>query len=428
MRAKIVAILMVEVIFVLPSMSRGATVNLPRTGQTTCYDTYDGNMHLGAPMPCNGTGQDGEIQEGVGWPTPRFTDNGDGAVTDALTGLMWLKDGNCISTKYPNFDANGEVNWQQALDFVNGINSGTYTECGAGYTDWHLPNMNELQTLLHAGFADSIPWLESRGFTNVNFSYWTSTTQMYPNAQDDAWWVELDDGTTYTERKTSAYHLVWPVRVALADAPALPWRTGQTECFDSNGALISCTGTGQDGDVRAGVAWPTPRFRDNGNGTVTDKLTGLMWLKDATCLNTHYSAQVPNARAKWQDALAIVAGINDGTYGLCGSSYTDWRLPNRKEIQSLLDYSNYTPALPDDNLFINLDSSYPFSYWTSTSSGYLVDDPNFKYAWYVSLHDGMVDNSLKNWNPRIWPVRGPVSDSQALRISMPWIPLLLLDD
>ena len=52
-----------------------------------------------------------------------------------------------------------------------------------------------------------------------------------------------------------------------------------------------------------------------------------------------------------------------------------------------------------------------------------VDDPNFYYAWYVSLHDGMIDNSLKNWNPRIWPVRGP---AQSVPPSMLW--LLLLGD
>ena len=58
-------------------------------------------------------------------------------------------------------------------------------------------------------------------------------------------------------------------------------RTGQTKCYDTSGTQISCTGTGQDGEIQAGVAWPSPRFVDNGNETVTDNLTGIMWSKNA---------------------------------------------------------------------------------------------------------------------------------------------------
>jgi hypothetical protein len=69
---------------------------------------------------------------------------------------------------------------------------------------------------------------------------------------------------------------------ALAQRARVP-QTGQTQCWDASGNLIPCAGTGLDGEVQAGVPLPTPRFQDNRNGTVTDKLTGLIWLKDATC-------------------------------------------------------------------------------------------------------------------------------------------------
>lgn len=61
-------------------------------------------------------------------------------------------------------------------------------------------------------------------------------------------------------------------------------KTGQTTCYYSDGGVIEdCTGTGQDGEIRAGIQWPAPRFKDNQDGTVTDHLTGLVWLKDASC-------------------------------------------------------------------------------------------------------------------------------------------------
>ena len=60
-------------------------------------------------------------------------------------------------------------------------------------------------------------------------------------------------------------------------------QTGQTKCYDNVGQEIDCEDTGQDGDFQAGVEWPVPRFTDNADGTVTDNLTGLIWLKNANC-------------------------------------------------------------------------------------------------------------------------------------------------
>jgi hypothetical protein len=66
---------------------------VPKTGQTTCWDEH------GEPINCEGTGQDGELQKGVPWPDPRFTDNADGTVTDNLTGLIWLRNADCFGGK-----------------------------------------------------------------------------------------------------------------------------------------------------------------------------------------------------------------------------------------------------------------------------------------------------------------------------------------
>src|SRR5215475_2285106 len=74
----------------------------------------------------------------------------------------------------------------------------------------------------------------------------------------------------------------WGTRQALAQ-PSHVSQTGQTKCWDAAGNPITCDGTGQDGDIQAGVEWPTPRFKDRHDGTVRDKLTGLIWLKNANC-------------------------------------------------------------------------------------------------------------------------------------------------
>ena len=91
------------------------------------------------------------------------------------------------------------------------------------------------------------------------------------------------------------------------------------------------------------MAWPNPRFTVSGD-CVTDNLTGLMWAKNAN---------LPNGTRTWQGALDYVASMNSGS-GLCG--YHDWRLPNRKELLSLIDYSQYNPALPLNHPFINVQS------------------------------------------------------------------------
>ena len=176
-------------------------------------------------------------------------------------------------------------------------------------------------------------------------------------------------------------------------------KTGQTDSY----------ATGDDGDLEKGVARPNPRFTDNEDGTVTDNLTGLIWLKDANCIATYDATSsgsefdndgtVGDGRVTWEHALDFVAGMNDGIYADCNAGQTDWRLPNVKELQSLIDYGNCSPCLPTGHLFSGVVLDY---YWSSTTNA-----NNMYYAWYVFLNVGHVRNDHKvDYHAYVWPVRG----------------------
>jgi len=358
----------------LSSFAFAGTVNLPKTGQTKCYDEY------GAEISCAGTGQDGDIQAGVTWPSPRFTVSGD-CVMDNLTGLIWTKDANL-----PNSE---KKTWQQALDYVTQLNSNGGL---CGYTDWHLPNVNELESLINLGEANTAMWLNTLEFINVKAdSYWSSTT--YALYKDAAFNISMLDGSLGGGYKSYHYGYVWPVRAVQNNYyPAPIWKTGQTKCYDTLGTEISCTGTGQDSDIQAGVAWPEQRFMDYGDGTVIDSLTGLMWTKDA---NAPGSAGCnPEDTKTWQEALDYVACLNSNNY----LGYTEWRLPNRKELHSLTDFTQYNPALPAGHPFINVYNTY---YWVSTT--HVTTTSN---AYMVYTDSGSVLYGNKPYKEvHVWPVR-----------------------
>ncbi|OGW44345.1 MAG: hypothetical protein A2132_03755 [Nitrospirae bacterium RBG_16_43_11] len=354
---------------------------LPKTGQTTCYNKS------GTVITCAGTGQDGDLQRGVVWPNPRFTDNGDGTVTDNLTGLVWTKDGNAPG---PAACSPGSTKtWQAALDYVACLNANSYL----GYTDWRLPNVNELRSLVHAGQSDSATWLNTQGFNNIKDSYWPSTS-----CADDptrAWIVYMWNGSVGNPAKFLGNYYVWPVRSELSrllgDSIISIPKTGQTTCYDSGGNVITCAGTGQDGDIQSGVAWPNPRFTDNGDDTMTDNLTGLVWTKDGNAPGP--AACSPGSTKTWQAALDYVTCLNTNSY----LGYTDWRLPNINERNSLVhaEQSNTAP-------WLNTQSFYNVSwgvYWSSTSNA------NYPYyAWFGSMSYWMY-YSAKSDNNNVWPVR-----------------------
>lgn len=171
--------------------AQAAPSDLPQTGQTACTDA------AGAAIACANTGQDGDRKAGVAWPDPRFTVDGTGnCITDNLTGLMWVR----------NPDATTRT-WQQALEFANGLEF-----CGS--TNWRLPNINELDSLVNLGIANQATFLNGQGFSGVQAdSYWSSTIFIFPGGSSGPWaWVVATStgGLIPMDRSTSRY--VLPVR------------------------------------------------------------------------------------------------------------------------------------------------------------------------------------------------------------------------
>jgi hypothetical protein len=363
-----------------------SSIKLPQTGQTTCFDSS-------GVIDCVNTGQNGELQKGVAWPSPRFIANADTSISDALTGLIWAPNGNIMKSKDSSWDidnvvGDGKVTWQHALDYISKLNSENYL----GHNDWRLPNRKEIRSLVNYGQGNTSAWLNTQGFdaAELNF-YWASTSA--GDFGHSAWMISLGDGSVFEYFKATYDNCVWPVRGGyVSAAPADLPKTGQTTCSDSDGNVVVCAGTGQDGDYQKGISWPDPRFADNGNGTITDNLTGLVWAKDGNAPGP--SACSPGSAMTWQNALDYVACLNTNTY----LGYTDWRLPDVNELESLSNegLTSVSSWLTTQG-FINVQGRY----WSSTSAPAW----DISFARYVHMYNAMNYVDTKSSSNFVWPVR-----------------------
>ena len=184
-------------LLLISSLAHAGTVDLPQTGQTKCYNTS------GTEISCTDTGQDGDLRKGVEWPYPRFMNNGDGTVTDNLTGLIWTQN---AGTPTVGSCAGGYKTWQGALDYVTCLNSMNYL----GHSDWRLPNVNELESLINADEPNSATWLTDQGFIGVQSSYYWSSSSSAGNT-GYAWIVSMWDGDVDGDSKANGSYVL-PVR------------------------------------------------------------------------------------------------------------------------------------------------------------------------------------------------------------------------
>lgn len=261
---------------------------LTDTGIFKCYDNERG---IACPQPGDRFyGQDAQY-DGL---EPAYQDNGDGTVSDLNTGLMWQQ---------------GKI--RRALQ---GARDYCAASTLAGYSDWRLPDIGELLSIVDYGRSD--PAIHTGYFPNcysMPFTeYWSSSPFAY--ATTIAWVVEFSSGMA-----------------------------GPFPDFADN--YVRC--------VR-GEPVTSPVFHDNDDGTVSDSVTGLMWQK--SCPLRSYT---------WEEALSYCESNN-----LCG--YTDWRLPNVRELLSLWDWTRMNPPI---DLVFDCSETY---YWTSSTSAAASS-----YAWNV---------------------------------------------
>jgi len=317
------------ILLVLPFAAFAGT--LPDTGQTKCYDDLGNEI-----IPCPSPGQDFYGQDANYAPcNPHsYTSLSGGImVQDNVTGLIWENKTDDDSIH----DKDNTYSWQDAQDvFIATLNSENF----GGYSDWRLPTIKELTSILNRDMYN--PEINTFYFPNTVASfYWSSTTHArYLSA---AWYVSFIHGM-------------------------VGWGSMSGNIFH----------------VRAvrGEQWGSNNFIDNGDGTVSDTNSGLMWQK----------ATAPGIY-NWQQALSY-------SENLTLAEYDDWRLPNINEVLSLVDY-RYHPAI-DPVFFETVTDVYSSS---TTQAGYLSS------AGCIDYHDDFVSFGIKEALFRVRAVRNYCGDN-----------------
>jgi hypothetical protein len=177
--------------------------------------------------------------------------------------------------------------------------------------------------------------------------------------------------------------------VASGEYSYSPLKSGQTLCHDSAGTLIGCGGTGHDGATQLGVA---RSYTNNGNGTVTDNATGLLWQKCSYGLFGGSGCEFGTlATMNWATAQTDCSALT--------TAGRTWRLPSRLELETLIDYGTSNPSIN----VANFPPTVAGLYWSSTT--YASNTTN---AWIFNFNGGNVSNTDKMGNFQVRCVSGDI--------------------
>lgn len=240
---------------------------------------------------------------------PSYTDNGNGTITDNVSGLMW--------EKTPDKNDDGLINYYDKLTYASALSAASNCKTG-GYTDWRLPTIKELYSLIMYYGAEPNPNATSQGnaVPYINTNYFNFG---FGNLNASA------HGATANERLIDAQYATSSLYVSTTMG-------GNATMFGVNFADGRIKGYPSGNQkkyyviyVRINTDYGTNIFTNNGNGTITDNASGLMWMQDDS-----------GTTLSWENTLSYAENFSYG-------GYTDWRLPDIKELQSIIDYSR-SPA------------------------------------------------------------------------------------
>jgi hypothetical protein len=325
-----------------PQASAVLPYTIVDTEQSQCYDAR-------SAIACGRTSMPGQDAQYAG-NRPGYRDNGDGTVTDLNTGLMWQA------------DPAAKMTYAQA---VNGV----WAFRLAGYDDWRLPSIKELYSLMLFDGTDASSCIGACSLTPFIDTQYFGFSYGDQSAGERVIDSQFLSGTRYVSTTMKGDSTVFGVNFAdgrIKGYPAGPM-PGQP-----SGKLFYVL------YVRGNPAYGHNQFVDNKDGTVADEATGLTWMQNDS-----------GAGMDWPEALAY---CEDSTT----SGYDDWRLPNAKELQSIVDYSRS----PDSSGTAAIDPvfhatgitneagqrDYPF-YWTSTT--HADSKGSGAYAAYVAFGRAM---------------------------------------
>lgn len=371
------------------------------TGQELCY-----NATSVIACPASGAAFYGQDAQHVG-NQPSYTRSADGlTVYDNVTGLTW--------TRSPDLDGDGDIDVDDKLTFAEALAYADATlnpQNFGGYDDWRLPSMKELYSLMDfrgrdpdpmGGSADA-PFIDTEYF---DFAY--GDLAAGERIIDSQFWSSNAYVGTVFDGQPATFGL------NLADGRIKGYPSGTSGPITKLNYVYF---------VRGNADYGVNDFVNNGDGTVTDEATGLMWAQDDNGVGLD-----------WEEALAWVEQKNAATY----LGHNDWRLPNAKELQGIVDYArapDATSSAAIDPVFNTTaitneagETDYP-AFWSSTTHVSERDGSGSNAAYvcfgrcmgymngtWMDVHGaGAQRSDPKVGNPAAWPYgHGPQGD--AIRI------------